>query len=80
MRHAGGALWCWLAVRGQRCSRTPSRPLAALLACPPTHSSGALAAWLQGLDKFLRAASSDPDTVLHYEFMQVGWLCSCEGD
>uniref|UniRef100_A0A803MUB5 7-hydroxymethyl chlorophyll a reductase, chloroplastic n=1 Tax=Chenopodium quinoa TaxID=63459 RepID=A0A803MUB5_CHEQI len=23
-----------------------------------------------GLDKFLRAASSDPDTVLHYEFMQ----------
>ena len=26
----------------------------------------------QGLDKFLRAASQDPDTVLHYEFMQVG--------
>ena len=25
----------------------------------------------QGLDKFLRAASQDPDTVLHYEFMQV---------
>ncbi|KAL2923098.1 7-hydroxymethyl chlorophyll a reductase chloroplastic [Bienertia sinuspersici] len=24
----------------------------------------------EGLDKFLRAASSDPDTVLHYEFMQ----------
>lgn len=27
----------------------------------------------QGLEKFLNAASSDPDTVLHYEFMQVGW-------
>lgn len=26
----------------------------------------------QGLEKFLKAASSDPDTVLHYEFMQVG--------
>ena len=25
----------------------------------------------QGLDKFLRAASATPDTVLHYEFMQV---------
>ena len=25
----------------------------------------------QGLGKFLRAASQDPDTVLHYEFMQV---------
>lgn len=25
----------------------------------------------QGLDKFLQAASSSPDTVLHYEFMQV---------
>lgn len=24
----------------------------------------------EGLDKFLRAASTDPDTVLHYEFMQ----------
>lgn len=24
----------------------------------------------QGLDKFLKAASKDPDTVLHYEFMQ----------
>ncbi|KAL9232964.1 hypothetical protein vseg_008016 [Gypsophila vaccaria] len=24
----------------------------------------------EGLDKFLRAASNDPDTVLHYEFMQ----------
>jgi 7-hydroxymethyl chlorophyll a reductase len=25
----------------------------------------------QGLDKFLRAASAQPDTVLHYEFMQA---------
>lgn len=25
----------------------------------------------QGLDKFLRAASQEPETVLHYEFMQV---------
>lgn len=25
----------------------------------------------QGLQKFLNAASTDPDTVLHYEFMQV---------
>lgn len=24
----------------------------------------------EGLEKFLKAASSDPDTVLHYEFMQ----------
>jgi hypothetical protein len=24
----------------------------------------------EGLDKFLNAASSDPETVLHYEFMQ----------
>lgn len=24
----------------------------------------------EGLDKFLKAASSDPETVLHYEFMQ----------
>ena len=24
----------------------------------------------QGLDKFLKAASDNPDTVLHYEFMQ----------
>lgn len=23
-----------------------------------------------GLDKFLKAASTDPETVLHYEFMQ----------
>ena len=30
-----------------------------------------LAPGLQGLDKFLKAASSDPDTVLHYEFMQA---------
>lgn len=28
----------------------------------------------EGLDKFLKAASNDPDTVLHYEFMQVGLL------
>ena len=25
----------------------------------------------EGLDKFLRAASSEPETVLHYEFMQA---------
>ncbi len=25
----------------------------------------------EGLEKFLKAASTDPDTVLHYEFMQV---------
>lgn len=25
----------------------------------------------EGLESFLQAASSDPDTVLHYEFMQV---------
>ncbi len=25
----------------------------------------------EGLEKFLRAASKTPDTVLHYEFMQV---------
>lgn len=24
----------------------------------------------EGLDKFLNAASSEPETVLHYEFMQ----------
>lgn len=24
----------------------------------------------EGLDKFLKAASTDPETVLHYEFMQ----------
>lgn len=24
----------------------------------------------EGLDKFLKAASKDPETVLHYEFMQ----------
>ena len=30
----------------------------------------------QGLEKFLNVASSDPDSVLHYEFMQVRiWLC-----
>lgn len=29
----------------------------------------------QGLEKFLNVASANPDTVLHYEFMQVG-LCS----
>lgn len=32
----------------------------------------------EGLDKFLKAASSDPETVLHYEFMQdykVWFLC-----
>ena len=29
----------------------------------------------QGLEKFLRAASSTPDTVLHYEFMQVAYTC-----
>lgn len=28
----------------------------------------------EGLGKFLKAASSSPETVLHYEFMQV---CSC---
>lgn len=28
----------------------------------------------EGLEKFLQAASSSPDTVLHYEFMQV---CHC---
>ena len=33
----------------------------------------------QGLEKFLNAASSDPDTVLHYEFMQVPphYCCFC---
>ena len=31
----------------------------------------------QGLDKFLQAASQDPETVLHYEFMQVGPLRPC---
>ena len=30
----------------------------------------------QGLQKFLKAASSDPDTVLHYEFMQVKFTAS----
>ena len=29
----------------------------------------------KGLEKFLNAASSDPDTVLHYEFMQVSYSC-----
>ena len=28
----------------------------------------------EGLGKFLKAASSSPETVLHYEFMQV---CTC---
>ena len=28
----------------------------------------------QGLEKFLKAASTSPDTVLHYEFMQVHLL------
>lgn len=28
----------------------------------------------QGLEKFLKAASTSPDTVLHYEFMQVHFL------
>lgn len=28
----------------------------------------------EGLEKFLKAASTSPETVLHYEFMQV---CSC---
>lgn len=31
----------------------------------------------QGLEKFLKAASSDPNTVLHYEFMQVSPYCCC---
>lgn len=30
----------------------------------------------KGLETFLNAASSDPDTVLHYEFMQVSSLVS----
>lgn len=29
---------------------------------------------MQGLEKFLNAASADPGTVQHYEFMQVGRL------
>ncbi len=29
----------------------------------------------KGLDKFLRAASTRPDEVLHYEFMQASWGC-----
>ena len=30
----------------------------------------------QGLEKFLNVASSDPDSVLHYKFVQVSpWLC-----
>ena len=33
----------------------------------------------QGLEKFLNVASSDPDSVLHYEFMQVRFrLCIAE--
>ena len=31
----------------------------------------------EGLATFLNAASKDPDTVLHYEFMQVSCLCPC---
>ena len=36
----------------------------------------------QGLETFLQAASDDPETVLHYEFMQVSYLlclliCRC---
>ncbi|KAL3359908.1 hypothetical protein AABB24_016416 [Solanum stoloniferum] len=31
----------------------------------------------EGLDKFLKAASSEPETVLHYEFMQDYKVCSC---
>ena len=31
----------------------------------------------EGLEKFLNAASSDPNTVLHYEFMQVFHLLAC---
>lgn len=34
----------------------------------------------QGLETFLQAASSDPDTVLHYEFMQVGGACAAGPD
>lgn len=30
----------------------------------------------EGLDKFLKAASSEPETVLHYEFMQDYKVCS----
>ena len=30
----------------------------------------------QGLEKFLKAASSSPETALHYEFMQVGTVAS----
>ena len=29
----------------------------------------------KGLDKFLRAASTRPAEVLHYEFMQASWGC-----
>lgn len=29
----------------------------------------------EGLDKFLKAASSEPETVLHYEFMQDYKVC-----
>lgn len=29
-----------------------------------------------GLDKFLKAASSEPETVLHYEFMQDYKVCA----
>ena len=31
----------------------------------------------EGLDKFLQAASASPDTVLHYEFMQVHHCSAC---
>lgn len=30
----------------------------------------------EGLDKFLKAASSEPETVLHYEFMQDYKVCA----
>lgn len=35
----------------------------------------------EGLDKFLKAASNEPETVLHYEFMQdykVGFFTTCQ--
>lgn len=32
----------------------------------------------EGLDKFLKAASSEPETVLHYEFMQDYKVCVSE--
>jgi 7-hydroxymethyl chlorophyll a reductase len=30
----------------------------------------------EGLDKFLKAASDEPETVLHYEFMQDYKVCA----